>query len=568
MAGFGSFSFTGLIRALILFSILAYQQNIANATNAAKATNNYRRATSPVVGDLILSNGKIYTMNSGGDVSSVLAIQDGVIVYIGESESEAIDKFATAPKIVDLQGRTAIPGLIDCHNHLVLLGNRPGYHTPLENAYSIADVQNTYRTRAAAIPQGSFITTIGGFHPNQFAETRLPTLSELDSAVPDNPVFISYGFTGPAVTNTPGKSFFSALPDPPVISADGSIAFGTDNGKALLALRQEFLTPETRQRAVKDAMSYAASLGVTTHLDQGAFPATGTPSDGAAHEDLYTMHLPWLSVYDNMDGIVRLRINHLHMDSTPEVPTVVQRLLNTFKFFGNTMVRTGGIGEFITTDYAGGPVFTEAATRIAQAGWRLEVHSLTGSDYMTQIQTFEGINANLTGGIQDLRWVVAHVPLITTEYLQRLKALGGGVNLSGWQYLAGTSPASGPPFKDILASGIPAGMGGDGMQIAPLNPFIHLYYATTGLNALGNQINSGQQIGRMDALRLYTSKNQWFLGGEDEGLLGSLEVGRLGDVVVLNGDYFTVQDEELKGLRASLTVVGGKVVHDDGSLGI
>ncbi|KAI1290518.1 amidohydrolase family-domain-containing protein [Xylaria venustula] len=520
-------------------------------------------AASPLQGDLILSNGSIHTMSVGDDVVSVVGIKNGVIVYVGDSQTEALSNFSNAPKIVDLQGRTAIPGLIDCHNHIVLLGNRPGYHTPLENAYSIADVQTTYRSRADEVSKGSFITTIGGFHPNQFTERRLPTLSELDTAVPNNPVFISYGFTGPATTNTPGKAFLESLASPPSINANGSISSGEDNGKALLALRNQ-LTFTDRKRGVRDAMAYAASLGVTTHLDQGAFPASGTPSDGAAHENLYTMHLPWLSVYDDGDGIIRLRINFLHMDDSLEVPTVQQRLLNTFRFFGNDMVRTGGIGEFITTDYAGGPFFMQAAQRIAEAGWRLEVHSLTSTDYQTQIQAFEGINAN--SSIADLRWIVAHVPLITADYLQRLKKIGGGVNLSGWQYLAGTGSQAGPPFRDILDSGIPAGFGADGMQIAPLNPWVHAYYATTGKNALGQQINTGQQISRQELLYLYTRANQWFLGDVDEQLLGALEVGRLGDVVVLNEDYFTVPDEELKTLRSILTVVGGSIVFDDGAL--
>ena len=514
-------------------------------------------------GNLILKNGQIHTMDASESVASVVAIQSGQVVYVGESEEDALANFNTAPATIDLRGRVAVPGLIDCHNHMVLFGNRPGYHTPLENAYSIAEVQSTLRSRAGSVPNGSFVTTIGGFHPNQFEEARLPTLAELDEALPDHPAFVSVGFSGPSVTNTLGRAFFDGLDQAPVIGEGGSIASGQENGKALLGLRGQ-LTFEDRKRGVRDAMAYAASLGVTTHLDQGAFPATGTPSDGAANEDLYAMHLPWLSVYDDEEGTVRLRINFLHMDDEPEVPTVQQRLLNSFKFFGGDMVRTGGIGEFATTDYAGGPVFEEAARRIAAAGWRLEVHSLTATDFQAQIEAFEAVNA--VQSIEDLRWVIAHVPLITPEYLERLKTLGGGVNLSGWQYLAGRGPGAGPPFKDILESGIPAGMGADGMQIAPMNPWVHAYYATTGRNALGDVINEGQQISRAEALRLYTSANQWFLGGPDERLLGAIEVGRLGDVVVLSDDYFEAPDQELRRIRSVLTVVGGEVVHDSDEL--
>jgi predicted amidohydrolase YtcJ len=514
--------------------------------------------------DLVLHNGRIHTMDDRNRVASVVAIDNGRIVYVGDDARRARHSVEGPPRLVDLRGRTAVPGIIDCHNHVVLMGNRPGFHTPLENAYSIAEVQATYRARGRGVPAGQFVTTIGGFHPNQFREHRLPTLTELDAALPHTPAYISVGFSGPSVTNSAGRNWFAANAAlPPAVGADGSIAAGPETGKATLALRQR-LTFDDRKRSVLDAMAYATSVGVTTHLDQGAFQATNTPSDGAAHEDNYTMHLPFLAVYDEGRGTIRLRINFLHQDADTDVVTLQQRLLNAFKFFGGDMVRTGGIGEFIAAQYFGGPVFVEAARRIARAGWRTEVHSLTATDFQTQIQGFEQVDGEI--GISDLRWVIAHVPRITEEYLDRLKAIGGGVNLTGWQYLAGAGPQSGPPFRRIVDNGIPAGMSSDGMQIAPMNPFVHAYYATTGLNALGNQINPGQQISRQELMELYTRANQWFLGDKDEGLLGSLEVGRLGDVVVLSEDYFTVPVERLRGIRSVLTVVGGEIVHDTGAV--
>jgi predicted amidohydrolase YtcJ len=162
--------------------------------------------------------------------------------------------------------------------------------------------------------------------------------------------------------------------------------------------------------------------------------------------------------------------------------------------------------------------------------------------------------------------VVAHVPFITRDYVDRLKALGGGLSLTGWRYLTGTATAAGPPFRMIVDSGIPAGMSSDGMQIAPMNPFIHAYYATTGRNALGAVINDGQQISRRELLDLYTRENAWFLGGPDDGRIGTLEVGRFGDVAVLDRDYFTVPDDQLRQVSSVLTVVGGAIVHSTGKV--
>jgi predicted amidohydrolase YtcJ len=543
--------------------------------------------TSPA-GDLILFNGRIHTMDGSGTVASVLAIRGGFVAYVGHSFGVAQQQFTTKPRAIDLGGRMAVPGLIDCHNHIVLMGNRPGHHTPLENAYSIADVQAIYAARAAALPSPAnphtgaddFITTIGGFSPNQFAEVRLPTLAELDAAVPDRPVYISVGFTGPSATNTLGKAFFETVPPPvgPVtVGADGSIAVAPFLGsgptsQATLALRQT-LTFDARKRGVRDAMAYAASVGVTTHLDQGAFQATNTPADGSAHEDNYTMHLPFLAVYGEgeqrdvsaqVEASIRLRINYLLFDSDPSIPVATARIQNAFPFFGNDLVRTGAAGEFLADifHYAGGnTTWMNAGLAAAKAGWRAEVHSITATDFQSEIAGFEAVNAQVP--ITGLRWVVAHVPFITPDYAARLQALGGGVNLTPYEYF-GTASPGGPPYRMLVDSGIPVGLSSDGMQIAPMNPWIHAYYATTGINALGNQINPGQQLSRAEVLEHFTSANRWFLGGQDEDLLGTLEVGRLGDVVVLSDDYFAVADKDLKKLHSVLTVLGGTVVHTGG----
>ena len=364
---------------------------------------------------------------------------------------------------------------------------------------------------------------------------------------------------------------------PVAVGADGSIAaapfLGTGpTSEATLALRQT-LTFDARKRSVRDAMAYAASVGVTTHLDQGAFQATNTPADGAAHENNYTMHLPFLAVYGegeqrdvepDVEAAIRLRINYLLFDSDPSIPVATARIQNAFPFFGNDLVKNGAAGEFLADifHYAGGnTTWMNAGLAAAQAGWRAEVHSLSPTDFQSEIAGFEAINAQFP--ITGLRWVVAHVPFITPDYVARLKALGGGVNLTPYEYF-GTASPGGPPYRMLVDSGIPVGLSSDGMQIAPMNPWIHAFYATTGLNALGNQINPGQQLTREEVLEHYTRANTWFLGGSDEHLLGSLEVGRLGDVVVLNDDYFEVPDAHLKKLHSVLTVLGGTVVHSGG----
>src|SRR5437867_8793400 len=308
--------------------------------------------------DTVLINGKIHTMDDENTVVSSVSITDGRFAEVGHASR---GRHGPNTKVIDLRGRTVVPGIIDNHNHIVLMGNRPGFHTPLENALSIQDVQKIYAARAAGLPnRDAWITTIGGFHTNHRYATpgvstsgRFPTIGELDAAVPNNPAFMMISFTGPGQTNTVGRDTLRA--NGVNVGDDGSVATGFPSSectKALLFLRQTLLTPAERRRSVADAMNHAALVGVTTHLDQGAFQATNTAADGAAHEDNFTMHIPFLQIYEQMDengmvdkkGLVRLRINFLHMDTTSDTPELVQRLKNAFPFLGNDMVKTGAIG--------------------------------------------------------------------------------------------------------------------------------------------------------------------------------------------------------------------------------
>src|SRR6059036_2004079 len=504
--------------------------------------------------ELVFVNGRIHTMDGNNTIANTVSIRNGRFSAVGGAAP------ARGPgiRVIDLRGRSVVPGLIDNHNHIVLMGNRPGYHTPLEAASSIADVQETVAARAKAIPRGAWVTTIGGFHRNQLfprgQNPRLPTRAELDMAAPDHPVYVSESFMGPSATNSLGKTFFERQTPAVPVGEDGSIATGSQStGRATLTLRQTLLTFEQRKRGAIDAMTYGLGLGVTTHLDQGAFQATNAPTDGAAHDDNYTMHVPFLALRDEGKLPARLRINFLHQDSTPDLPTLTERLKNSYKFFGDDVVRTGGIGEFIGGGTgANNDIFVEAAKRIARAGWRAEVHSLGTTDFQQEIQNYEAAHAEFP--ITDLRWVIAHVPFITEPWVNRLKAMGGGLSLTSWRYLAGTPEQNGPPFRMILDNGIHAGMSSDGMQIAPMNPWLHMYYATTGLNGRQVLINGGKQISRQDVLRLYTGSNGWFMREEDR--IGTIEAGRLADLVVLSDDYFTVPDETLKKIRSVLTLVG------------
>ena len=512
--------------------------------------------------DLRLINGKIVTMDPRDSVLSSVTIQNGRFDFSG-------GKLSPCTRTINLHGRTAVPGLIDDHNHIVLLGLRPGYDTRLETAASIKDVQAAIAERAKSVPAGKFITAMGGWNPAQFQEKRFPTLAELDAAAPHHPVLLFLAFTGPAVTNSLGKAFFAGKGIE--VSSTGAIAANAPSVAAVNALRS-MQTFEDKKRGTADALAYSASVGVTTDVDMGAFVPPGLPDiqdsftfDGLASADPFRMYDASLALDREKKMPARLRIFFLSMDTQPSVPLLRERLLNAFDGFGDDMLRISGIGEFATVWPLFGkvtpPANYEAALRLVAAqGWAFQQHSLSLAEDQLTAATFEKVNA--VTPIATLRWSIAHVPHINQETVNRFKALGAGIAVHPYEYLAG-APGAGPPLRMIVDSGIHVGAGSDAAQISTLDPWLMIYYMVTGKNAAGVLINPGQTLTRMEALRLYTANNGWFFREEDR--LGSIEPHKLGDLVVLSDDFLDpakVPDEAIKQIKSALTVVGGQVVYD------
>jgi predicted amidohydrolase YtcJ len=516
---------------------------------------------------LALVNGRIHTMDPRNRVVSAVLIDDGQFVEVGSR----VD--TRGARRVDLRGRTVVPGLVEGHIHSVSLANRPGYHTILENTTSIAEVQRELAARRRGVPDGQWITSMGGFHVNQWAEHRMPTLAELDQAVPDRPVLLYTRFTGPCATNSLGKAYFDAvdagpLPHPAYVpvnaAADGAIAEGGFAGgpsNSALYLLRTLQTFEDKVRSSLDMMAYSVGVGLTSHLDQVLFPTPGplSPTQVLSNLDHYRMYDPLLHLDRQGRTTIRMQLNFLHNQADPALPELKERLRNQFQFFGDDMMMTGSIGEWAAPLGAGAAWF-EAQRLVAQARWRNEnsVQNLAG---LTQVvEAYEAVDAEF--GIRDLRWMVHHVPFVTADLLSRLQALGCGVQMAGYRWVASgpTDANVGAPFRTIVDHGIRVGLHGDGVHIAPLNPWPHIYYATTGLNSFGVQVNAGQQLTRQEALRLFTLGNSWFLRMEDR--IGSIERGKLADLVVLDRDYFRIPDEKVKKIRSVLTVVGGRIVHD------
>jgi len=568
-------------------------------------------------GSLVLVNGEIHTMDPSNPVVSSVGIRNGRFVDVGRGA-----KNLQGAKVINLRGATVIPGLVESHTHFVSLCNRPGYHVAQwELADNVAGVLAALKARRARgdVPVGGFITAMGAGTVNIWFERRQPTLAELDAAVPDRPVFLYFGGGGPARVNTLGKQFFESVSNPTVtVQPDGAILGGNPSqaNAALyhLRIRQTF---EDKKRSALDAMAFTAQVGVTTNFDQTLVALNSAtqsldpqPNHGLFNLDHYRMYDAYLALHAEGAAFTRLQINFLHNqgytpsldrpgfpvpDLEAQLPELRQRLRNQFQFFGDDMVRTGAIGEWAAPFAApsnpnGYAVWLEAQRLCAKARWRNEnsqAGSPTNQDAIEQVvSTYEMMHAEALlekwpdgslkypDGLRSLRWGLQHADHATESHLARLKALNCGVSASGFRWTSAPRADGlpvGPMFPRLVASGIPLALHQDGVHITAHNPWFAMHYATTGLNNIivapatqGQQINPGQQISRQQALHMFTVGAAWFCNREDD--LGSIEKGKLADLVVLDRDYFKVSDADMRKTSSVLTVVDGKIVHDTGAL--
>jgi predicted amidohydrolase YtcJ len=508
---------------------------------------------------LLLTNGRIHTMDAKRTVVSRVRIANGKFVEVGDSASNA----GGCTDTIDLRGRTVVPGMIDNHFHVQLVANRPGYETrTIENAFTIAQAQDVIRERAKGVPEGAFITAIGGLQAVQFAENRLPTLAELDAAAPRHAVYIHASFNGPATTNSLGKKFLESKGVK--VAADGTIAQNGPSWDALDALRSVW-TLTDRKRTMQQVFSYFNSVGLTT-----VHSVLGSQERGPAQYFGTEDHRPMLELMKEDKLTLRLRLyfnTGPRVDGKPGNGTVRELVDNQMPDLGNDMVKTAGLGEHIVDWPHEGAVplpeeYFQSVRLLASRGWQLMEHSFNEPNHATRADMWERVNKEFP--ITSLRWSIDHVSTIEPPTIERMKKLGVGIRAHGWRVLAGTPGAAGPQYRRLLDSGIRVGAGLDGAQAAPINPWLHVYYMVTGKNVRGQLINDGQQITRQEAVYLYTGANGWF--SREENTLGTIEPGRLADLVVLNADVFdpkAVPDEGIRNIKSVMTIVGGRIVLGD-----
>ena len=486
--------------------------------------------------DLALVNGNILTLDANNTVAGSIQITDGRITAITPHGGN------DANEVIDLKGATVIPGLNDSHIHFIRLGVDPGYGVrDIEVAQSIQELQQIIAARATTVPAQAFITCIGGWNRAGFKETRLPTQAELNAAAPSNPVYLAEsGGGGAGITNTAAAAFFTAHGVP--VNADGTVSNTTNAKNALVAVQ----TDDDRLRSTAEAVDHATGLGLTMIQDMGGLVGLGSYA--------YSLQL-WAEKKLN----IRIRFFNWSGDD-PGIDKMETRIANQLNQLGDSRYHAIGVGERVhnsTTD----AINIQAYQFAAQNGWTLTQHSLTPAEIAFHLGAYQ--QAAQFGPIDKLRWSLCHVDPITDAQIAQVKALGIGLNIQGYGYIRAAGANSGPPFRSLVASGIPLGAGTDATVVGPMNPWLMMSFMTTGKNNAGLLSGmSGQQISRLQALQMYTSGSA-YLSFDDENM-GTIEIGKHADLAVLSDNPLYANEQAFRRITSNLTLVGGKIVSHSG----
>jgi predicted amidohydrolase YtcJ len=308
-----------------------------------------------------------------------------------------------------------------------------------------------------------------------------------------------------------------------------------------LAALQSLQTVEDKRRSTADLNAHASSLGLTAVKNSGNL------------DDLELTLELW-------------RRDRLTVRMRPTFPAgspaeVEARVANNFsqqgRAVGDDMFRVVGFGERVGGMNTTSDAFEPTARAVAAHRWALEQHSLTAAENAFHLAALQSIAKEHP--LEGLRWALIHANVITGPVLKALIELGVGVLPHGSARYLGTAMNAGPPYRRILDAGVIAGAGTDATNVAPLDPWLGLFYMTTGRNLAGQLTNEGQQVSRIEALRMYTAGTAYYTFDDQD--LGTFEVGKYADLAVLNEDYLTVPDERIRRIESVLTLVGGAIAH-------
>ncbi len=544
--------------------------------------------------DLIVHNAKIITLDEENPQASALAVENGVFTQIG-SDEDILALQTDGTKVIDANGRRVIPGLNDSHTHLVRGGRF--YNTELrwEGLSSLERGLEMIAEQASRTPEGQWVRVIGGWSPYQFEERRMPTPAELTKAAPNKPVFVlflySQGFLNKAGVDALGLTPESQAPAGAryEFTQDGGAILHAEPNPTILYKTIAALPGLSEDEQVNSTRLFYRELnrlGMTSAIDAGG-GGHGFPENYIGTETLAKA------------GEMPIRISNYLFPQRPgkeledfqtwtadwEVnKNMAEKLEHGFEVEGGGEFLVWSAGDF-ENFMAPRPNLAErenwrselmdVTRHLLQARWPIRIHATYDESITNILDVFEEADrlekAEGREGFGGIRWAIDHAETLKEENMARIKALGGGVAVQNRMAFAGEyfverygieAARQAPPIRKLLDMDIPVGAGTDATRVSSYNPWVSMYWLTTGKTVGGLSLfNEDNILSREEALRLFTKGSAWFSSEED--VKGMIAPGQYADFVVLSADYMSIDDEAIKDLSSVLTFVGGKIEYAD-----
>ncbi len=534
--------------------------------------------------ELVLFNGNLRTLDPANPAASAVAVSGGKFTAVGlDRDIHALAGPET--KVIDLQGRSVLPGLIDNHLHIIRGGLNFNMELRWDGVRSLSDAMSMLKRQVAVTPPPQWVRVVGGFTEHQFAEKRLPTIEELNAVAPDTPVFLLHLYDRALLNGAAVRAcgYTKDTPEPlggQIIRNNAGVPTGLllakPNASILYSTlaRGPKLPFEYQLNSTRHFMRELNRLGVTGAIDAGG-GFQNFPQDYAVIEELHRAGLL----------TIRLAYNLFTQKPKGERQDFLDWTRTSRYKQGDDYFRHNGAGEMLVFSAADFEDFRqprpdmpaqmedelEGVVRIlAENRWPWRLHATYDETISRALDVFERVNREIP--LRGLNWFFDHAETISPRSIDRIAALGGGIAVQhrmAYQgeyfverYGPGAAEAT-PPLRRILESGVRTSAGTDATRVASYNPWVSLAWMVTGKTVGGLQLYPRRNcLDRETALRMWTENVTWF--SNEEGLKGRIEAGQLADLIVPDRDYFSCLEHEIADISSLLTVVGGRVVYSRG----
>ena len=525
------------------------------------------QAQAPASPDLILHSGNVLTVDPKFAIAEAVAIKGNAIVAVGTNR--VIRPMASSSTtVVDLKGATLMPGLMD--NHLHGAGGGPG--VDLSRTRSLAEVLSAVAARVKTAAAADVVVSNSDWHEAQLKEQRLPLRDDLDKVAPSTPVVLVRG-GHEYIVNSAALARWKITEQTPEPQG-GRISRYRDgrlNGELVDRAKDLVSLPRPRPRTIEDRIQDRIAEYAKLH-------AAG----------LTTVRHPGISMDDyrllqemQKRGVLTMRVHALLRG--------VNDLSGVRLDEGDDRLRLSGIKLAVDGGFEGGLMrdlyqrpFDEGETfrglqtvdatafinnvrDLNQKGWRVATHAVGDAAIDLVLKAYEAANAERS--LAGRRWTIEHAFIGRADHLPRIKALDVAISAQNHLYLAGPSlvkywgadrAALTTPVRRYLDAGLVVSSGTDA-PVVPYPPLWTLYHFITRDTLTGGVMGRDQRITREEAIKLATINNARLMG--DEARKGSIETGKLADLVVVSENILTCPEERIRDAEVLLTIVGGRPVY-------